>query len=228
MSLYTQGHYVQTWCHNYLTCPLWPSRPWLQDVVPSIRCLQRVFLHAKPKAACEPHCLSLAATSSSLSLCANMMSSIKLEIRNVSLRRQRRTEPRPQVTGAKKIGEDRTCSSEDMVTDRQTHTPKDRQTHSSQYSAVCSPIGGGVTTAGTAAAIPTVNYCCYCVCCYLHTESLTSLSWMSLPRRVPTVMWFWLRLNLSALGAKTTFHSALPPYVSTVCTMHLWSIHQLS
>jgi len=31
----------------------------LQEVAPSVRCLQRVFLRAVPKAACEPHCLSL-------------------------------------------------------------------------------------------------------------------------------------------------------------------------
>ena len=54
-----------------------PSRPWLQEVVPSVRCLQRVFLRAKPKAACEPRCLSLATTSSSLSLCTNMTSATK-------------------------------------------------------------------------------------------------------------------------------------------------------
>ena len=69
--------------------------PRLQEVVPSVRCLQRVFLRAKPKAACEPHCLSLAATSSSLSLGAGTMSSTKPEIRNTSLRRQRGIEPRP-------------------------------------------------------------------------------------------------------------------------------------
>jgi len=38
-------HYVQTWCHRYSTRPLQSSRPWLQ-VVPNIRCLQRVFVHA--------------------------------------------------------------------------------------------------------------------------------------------------------------------------------------
>jgi len=46
-------------------------------------------------------------------------------IHSVSLRRQR-TEPRPQVTCAKKFGEDRTCRSEDVTVDRQTST--DRQT----------------------------------------------------------------------------------------------------
>jgi len=78
-------------CH--LGSFLQPSRPWLQEAVPSISCLQRVFLRAKPKAACAPRCLSLAATSSSLSLCANMTSSIKPETHNVSIRRQRRTMP---------------------------------------------------------------------------------------------------------------------------------------
>ena len=44
----------------------------------------------------------------------------KPEVHNVSQRRQR-TEPRPRVTRTK-IGEDRTCSSGDMLADRQTHT----------------------------------------------------------------------------------------------------------
>jgi len=63
-----------------------------------------------------------------------MTSSIKLEeVHSTSLRRQSLTEPRPQVTGTK-IVEDRMCSSEDMIADRQTH----RQTRSSQYSAILS------------------------------------------------------------------------------------------
>jgi len=42
---------VETCCHKYSTCPLWPSRSWLQEVVPSVCCLQRVFLCTKPKTA---------------------------------------------------------------------------------------------------------------------------------------------------------------------------------
>ena len=68
--------------------------PDCKKVLPSVCCLQRVFLRATPQAACEPRCLSLAATSSSLSLYANMTSSTKPEMRNVSLGRQSRTEPR--------------------------------------------------------------------------------------------------------------------------------------
>ena len=48
---------------------------------------------AKPKAACAPR-LSWAATSSNLGFWANITLSIKPEVRNISLRRQRRTEPR--------------------------------------------------------------------------------------------------------------------------------------
>ena len=48
-------------------------RPTLQlQVVSTVRCLQRAFLRDKPNTACEPHCLSLVATSSSLSLCENI------------------------------------------------------------------------------------------------------------------------------------------------------------
>ena len=61
-----------------------------------------------------------------ISLCANMTSSTKPKICNISLRHQSRTEPRPQVAWTKKFGEDRTCSSGDMIADRRTHT--DRQT----------------------------------------------------------------------------------------------------
>ena len=46
----------------------------------------------KPRAACEL-CLSCVAMLSSLGLCAHITSSTKPEIRNISLRRQRRTEP---------------------------------------------------------------------------------------------------------------------------------------
>jgi len=48
-----------------------------QEVVPSVHCLQRVFLHAKPKAACECE----PTTSSSLSLCANMTSHARTVVR---------------------------------------------------------------------------------------------------------------------------------------------------
>ena len=44
---------------------------------------------------------------------------------------------------AVKIGEDRTCSSEDMIVDRQTHTH--RQTCSSQYSAIPYRVGVNIT-----------------------------------------------------------------------------------
>ena len=81
--------------------------------------------------ACEPHCLSLAATTSSLSLCAKMTSFIKPEIRNISLRRQRRTEPRPYVTWTKIFGEDRTCNCKGMMAHRQTHRQTDRHAYRS-------------------------------------------------------------------------------------------------
>ena len=62
---------------------------------------------------------SRAATSSSLGLGANMTSSVKPGVHNVSLRRQMRIKPQPQVA-CTKFGEDLTCSSEDMIVDRQT------------------------------------------------------------------------------------------------------------
>jgi len=94
-------------------------------------------------ATCEAHCLSLAATSSSLSLRANITPSTKPDIRNVSLRRPRRTEEdRATATGNvhKKFGEDRTCRY-----DRgQTHTYTQRQTDTLITILRC-PIVGGAT-----------------------------------------------------------------------------------
>ena len=51
----------------------------------------------------------------------------KPEVHNVSLHHQRRNKPWPYLTSTK-IGEDRTCSSGDMLVNRQTHRHTDRQT----------------------------------------------------------------------------------------------------
>jgi len=82
---------------------------------------------AKPKAACALR-FSWAATSINLGLRANMTSSIKPEVHNLSLRRQR---DRATATGnmLKKFGEDRTCSFDDMIADRQTYTHTHTQRH---------------------------------------------------------------------------------------------------
>jgi len=81
---------------------------------------------AQPKAACALR-FSWAATSSNLGLWANMTSSIKPEIHNVSLRRQRRTEPRPQVTCIKSWWR---SDVQFRRQDRgQTHTHADRHVH---------------------------------------------------------------------------------------------------
>jgi len=61
-------------------------------------------------------------------LCANMTSSIKPKELNISQRRQRRTEPRTYVT-CKQFREDGTCSSGDMIADRQTDEQTDRHGH---------------------------------------------------------------------------------------------------
>jgi len=55
----------------------------------------------------------------------NVTSSIKLEVHNASQHCQWRIEPRPQGICTKKFREDRSSSSRDMLSDRQTH----RQTH---------------------------------------------------------------------------------------------------
>ena len=57
---------------------------------------------AKPNGACALSC-SWAATSSNLGLWANMTSSIKPEVHNISLCRLRRTEPQPQATCTKNL-----------------------------------------------------------------------------------------------------------------------------
>ena len=81
---------------------------------------------AKPKVACALR-FSWAATSSNLGLWANMTSSIRPEVHNLSLRRQKMTEPRQKVTCTKKsvkIGRVvlKIWSRTDKHTDRQTET----------------------------------------------------------------------------------------------------------
>ena len=76
---------------------------------------------AKPKAACGPR-ISWAVTSSNLGLWANMTSSVKPEVHSISLRRPRRTEPRPWVTGAQNLAKIGRVSSEYVIADRQTQT----------------------------------------------------------------------------------------------------------
>jgi len=81
---------------------------------------------AKPKVACALR-FSWAATSSNLGLWANMTSSIRPEVHNLSLRRQKMTEPRQKVTCTKKsvkIGRvvPKIWSRTDKHTDRQTET----------------------------------------------------------------------------------------------------------
>ena len=61
-----------------------------------------------------------------ISLCANMMSSTKREINNISLRHQRRTMPWPQVTCTKKLVKIRRVVPEIWS---QTNTHTDRQTN---------------------------------------------------------------------------------------------------
>ena len=82
-------------CH--LGSYLQPSRSWLQEVVPSVRCLQRVFLR------CVWGCVwaSLPQPGGDFEqpqLMYKYDDIHKTEIRNISLRRKRKTEPRPEVT----------------------------------------------------------------------------------------------------------------------------------
>ena len=65
----------------------------------------------------------------------NATSSVKPEVHNVSQRRHRGFEPRPQGICAKQIRDNRSGGSRDMLADRQTHTQTHRQTNWSQYYA---------------------------------------------------------------------------------------------
>ena len=81
-----------------------------------------------------------------------MASSIKPEVHNISLRRQRRMEPlRPQITMHKKFGEDRTCSSGDNYDRGQTD--RHAVTRSLEYS-VLRIAGGCISADVTLAAVP--------------------------------------------------------------------------
>ena len=64
--------------------------------------------------------------------CANMKSSIKLEICNISLRHKKEGQATAIGNMYKKPGEDRTCNSEDMFMDTDKHT----DTRSSELSEV--------------------------------------------------------------------------------------------
>jgi len=63
----------------------------------------------------------------------------------MSLRCQRRTEPRPWLTiKHKKFGEDRTYSSEDMIAHKHAHTHTERETDRHAHHNTPLPIGDGV------------------------------------------------------------------------------------
>jgi len=80
---------------------------------------------AKPNAACALR-FSSVATSCSYMACANMTSCIEPEVHNVSLRRHA-DEDRATAIGNThtNFAEDWTCSSEEMVANRQTHKQTD-------------------------------------------------------------------------------------------------------
>jgi len=67
---------------------------------------------------CRAHCVE------------NMTSATKPEVHNVSYRRQRRTEPRPQSTYKENLVKLRECSIRDMQVDRLAHR---QHTRTSQY-----------------------------------------------------------------------------------------------
>ena len=134
---YTQGLYVQTWCHKYSTHPLRPSRPWLQEVVPIVRC--------QPGSDVE-----------------------QPQLTSIYVQTWRRPQNRKYIMHhyaarvgpshgrrwyAKKIDEDRTCSIEDMIADRQTHRHIDTQTDT-LITILRSPVGGGVIIAASPYRLP--------------------------------------------------------------------------
>ena len=132
---------METCCHKYSTCSLWPSRSWLQEVVPSVCCLQRVFLCTKPKTAWA----SLPQPRGDIEQ-PQLMCKYDVIQKTGNMQRIRVPPEKDRATVIgnmhKKIGEDQMCSSKDMIVDRQTHTHT--QTCPSQYPAP--PIRGRVKT----------------------------------------------------------------------------------
>jgi len=100
-----------------------------------------VHFIAKPKAACALR-FSWAATSSNLGLRAIMMSFIKPEVHNVSLRCQKRTEPRPQVACVIILMKIRRYDRRQTDTDRHAHhnTPLPYRGRSNHQSLVTPPL----------------------------------------------------------------------------------------
>jgi len=94
--------------HRHKTPLLAQCCCWLASL--SIHCSVKYVL-----ALVESLCLFHVANS--WSLCANMMSSLKPEVHNVSLCCQSRTEPLLQAACTKKLGEDCICSSSDTQSD---------------------------------------------------------------------------------------------------------------
>ena len=70
---------------------------------------------------------------------------MKPEVDHLSLRRHGMTEPRPTGNMQKKLGKDRTCSSEDLIVDSQTHRHTNKQTDT-VITILRFPIGRGVIT----------------------------------------------------------------------------------
>ena len=70
---------------------------------------------------------------------SSIRSSVSIEHRLVTDRHRPMASTADAQHRAVKIGEDRTCSSEDMIADSQTHTEADRRTRLSQYSV---PLSG--------------------------------------------------------------------------------------
>ena len=83
----------------------------------------------------------------------NMTSSIKPEVHNVSQRRQRRTEPRPQGSAHKISREDRSSGSREMLAERQTHTQTDTRTDIQIDRNIPLRYRGGVTRFETLAVV---------------------------------------------------------------------------
>jgi len=101
--------HLRSYFKRHVTSRSSPERPLSATGIPT----------RQAEAACEPHCLSLAATSSSLSLCANTTPSINRKY--VTYHYATKKDQATAIGNTQKNGEVRTCGPKDMIADRQTH-----------------------------------------------------------------------------------------------------------
>ena len=132
-----QGHYVQTWRHEYWTHPLWPSRPrlWCPKTRPvsvnPFSCNGHSYAPFTAKPSPRLH------TCAALQSAGQPRSSVLAYVHIITPPAEDRATAKGNMH--KKFGKDQMCISGDMLTDRQTNAQTD-----TVITIHRSPMGGAV------------------------------------------------------------------------------------